>query len=88
MAKFSIMYETVGAGVNSIQSNFNNIPVNLFSKSINYLLENDVIEIRLMPAPTPTPTLTPTNTQTPTPTPTITKTPTQTPTQTVTPSTT
>jgi hypothetical protein len=45
MAKFSIMYETVGIGVNSIQSNFNNIPVNLFSKSINQLLENDVIEI-------------------------------------------
>lgn len=45
MAKFSIMYETVGVGVNSIQSNFNNIPVNLFSKSINQLLENDVIEI-------------------------------------------
>ncbi len=34
MAKFSVMYETVGAGVNSIQSNFHNIPVNLFSKSI------------------------------------------------------
>ena len=45
MAKFSIMYETVGTGVNSIQSNFNNIPVNLFSKSINQLLENDIIEI-------------------------------------------
>ena len=45
MAKFSVMYETVGIGVNSIQSNFNNIPVNLFSKSINQLLENDVIEI-------------------------------------------
>jgi hypothetical protein len=45
MAKFSIMYETVNTGVNSIQSNFHNIPVNLFSKSINQLLENDVIEI-------------------------------------------
>lgn len=45
MAKFSVMYETVGTGVNSIQSNFHNIPVNLFSKSINQLLENDVIEI-------------------------------------------
>lgn len=45
MAKFSIMYETVGTGANSIQSNFHNIPVNLFSKSINQLLENDVIEI-------------------------------------------
>lgn len=45
MAKFSIMYETVGQGVSSVQSNFHNIPVNLFSKSINELLNNDVIEI-------------------------------------------
>ena len=29
----------------ALASNFQNIPVNLFSKSINYLLENDVIEI-------------------------------------------
>lgn len=45
MAKFSIMYETVNSGVSSVQSNFHNIPVNLFSKSINELLNNDVIEI-------------------------------------------
>jgi len=45
MAKFSIMYETVNSGVSSIQTNFHNIPVNLFSKSINQLLQNDVIEI-------------------------------------------
>ena len=45
MAKFSIMYETVHPGVPSVQSNFHNIPVNLFSKSINELLSNDVIEI-------------------------------------------
>jgi len=45
MAKFSIIYETVNAGVNSVQTNFHNIPVNLFSKSINELLNNDVIEI-------------------------------------------
>jgi hypothetical protein len=45
MAKFSIMYEVVGPGIQSVQSNFNNIPVNLFSRSINELLENDVIEI-------------------------------------------
>ena len=45
MAKFSVIYETVHPGVNSIQSNFHNIPVNLFSKSINELLQNDVIEI-------------------------------------------
>ena len=42
MAKFSVMYETVDIGVNSIQTNFHNIPVNLFSKS---MLVNDVIEI-------------------------------------------
>jgi hypothetical protein len=45
MAKFSIMYEVVGPGITSVQSNFHNIPVNLFSRSINQLLENDVIEI-------------------------------------------
>ena len=45
IAKFSIMYEVVGAGVQSVQSNFRNIPVNLFSRSINNLLENGSIEI-------------------------------------------
>jgi hypothetical protein len=46
MAKFSIIYETVNPGVNSVQSNFHNIPVNLFSKSINELLNNDLIAIQ------------------------------------------
>ena len=45
IAKFSIMYEVVGPGVPSVQSNFRNIPVNLFSRSINNLLENGSIEI-------------------------------------------
>lgn len=45
MAKFSIIYESVGPTISSIQLNFQNIPVNLFSRSINQLLENDVIEI-------------------------------------------
>jgi len=45
MAKFSIIYETVGLKVSSVQGNFHNIPVNLFSKSINELLKNDVIRI-------------------------------------------
>ena len=45
MAKFSIIYESVGPSVTSIQGNFHNIPVNLFSRSINQLLENDTIEI-------------------------------------------
>jgi hypothetical protein len=48
------------------------------------LTENDLVEIRLMDAPTPTPTLTPTNTQTPTVTATVTQTPTNTPTVTAT----
>jgi hypothetical protein len=39
------MYETVHPGVQSVQTNFHNIPVNLFSKSINQLLSNDVIEV-------------------------------------------
>jgi hypothetical protein len=45
MAKFSILYESVSIGVTSIQTNFRNVPVNLFSKSINRLLEYDCIEI-------------------------------------------
>lgn len=45
MAKFSIIYETVNVNTVSIQTNFRNIPVNLFSKSINELLDNDKIII-------------------------------------------
>ena len=45
MAKFTIVYEVVNIGVSSIQSNFQSIPVNLFSRSINQLLENDTIII-------------------------------------------
>ena len=45
IAKFSIMYETVGQYAQSVQTNFKNIPVNLFSKSINELLNNDTIGI-------------------------------------------
>jgi hypothetical protein len=45
MAKFSIMYEAVSSNASSVQSNFKNIPVNLFSRSINELFQNDVIEI-------------------------------------------
>lgn len=45
IAKFSFIYETVSVGTPSIQTNFQNIPVNLFSKSINHLSENDNISI-------------------------------------------
>jgi len=45
IAKFSIIYETVSLNTSSIQMNFQSIPVNLFSRSINELLENDIIEI-------------------------------------------
>lgn len=45
MAKFTMLYETVGPNTTSIQNNFQNIPVNLFSKSINQLLESDSIII-------------------------------------------
>jgi hypothetical protein len=45
IAKFSMVYEVVSLGTASIQNNFQNIPVSLFSKSTNFLLENDVIEI-------------------------------------------
>lgn len=45
MAKFSLIYETVSSNTNSVQLGFQNIPVNLFSRSINQLLENDIIII-------------------------------------------
>jgi hypothetical protein len=45
IAKFSVIYETVNTNTPSIQANFQNIPVNLFTKSMNRLLEADVIAI-------------------------------------------
>jgi hypothetical protein len=45
MAKFSMIYEAVGPNANSKQNTFKNLPVNLFTKSINELFENDIIEI-------------------------------------------
>lgn len=45
MTKFSIIYEVVNGSVTSIQSNFQGIPVNLFSRSINQLLDNCIIEV-------------------------------------------
>lgn len=45
ITKFSIIYETVGISVSSVQQNFQNIPVNLFSKSLSRLVHNDTIEI-------------------------------------------
>lgn len=45
IAKFSIVYETVSQDTASIQSNFQGIPVNLFSKSMNHLLDEDIIAI-------------------------------------------
>lgn len=45
ITKFSIMYESVSTGVSSIQSNYQNIPVHLFSKSLNQLVNADLIEI-------------------------------------------
>jgi len=45
MAKFTMLYETVNGSVLSVQNNFQNIPVNLFSKSINQLLEENTIVI-------------------------------------------
>jgi len=43
--KFSMCYETVDKGVYSIQSSFQNIPISLFSKSINTLLEKDIVTV-------------------------------------------
>ena len=38
-------YEIVEQGTESIQQNFQNIPVSLFSKSINQLLDSNIISI-------------------------------------------
>jgi hypothetical protein len=43
--KFSIFYESVGPSISSIQQYFQNIPVHLFSKSLNHLLEQNHISI-------------------------------------------
>jgi hypothetical protein len=45
ITKFSVIYETVNTGVSSIQHNFQNIPVNLFSKSMNELVKSNNITI-------------------------------------------
>ena len=45
ITKFSVMYESVNIGVSSMQQNFQNIPVHLFSKSMNRLVSADTIEI-------------------------------------------
>ena len=39
------MYESVNTGVSSMQNSFQNIPVHLFSKSMNQLVSSDTIEI-------------------------------------------
>lgn len=43
--KFSMFYETVSLGTSSIKMNFQNIPVSLFSRSINQLSEKDEVII-------------------------------------------
>lgn len=45
ITKFSVIYETVNIGVSSIQHNFQNIPVNLFSNSMNELIKTNSITI-------------------------------------------
>lgn len=45
IAKFSIFYETVSANTPSIQLELKNIPVALFSKSFNRLLDSECISI-------------------------------------------
>ena len=45
ITKFSVMYETVNTGVSSIKNNYQNIPVHLFSKSMNQLVTSETIEV-------------------------------------------
>ena len=51
--KFSMFYETVSQGTDSIQSSFQQIPISLFSKSINHLLTDDIISIPKVPTNLP-----------------------------------
>ena len=44
--KYSMVYELVSQYATSIRHNFQNIPINLFSRSINHLLEEDYIAIK------------------------------------------
>ena len=44
--KDSMVYELVSQYATSIRHNFQNIPINLFSRSINHLLEEDYIAIK------------------------------------------
>jgi hypothetical protein len=41
--KFSMIYEVVSPGTIPTQNNFQNIPINLFSKSINHMLEEEIM---------------------------------------------
>jgi hypothetical protein len=43
--KFTIFYETVSLNTQSIRQNFQSIPISLFSKSINRLVDNEHIAI-------------------------------------------
>lgn len=43
--KFSFIYEAAKGAKNSVQANFQNIPVNLFSRSLGHILNHDFIEI-------------------------------------------
>jgi hypothetical protein len=40
-----MFYETVSQDTESIQASFQQIPISLFSKSINHLLEEDIIAV-------------------------------------------
>jgi len=41
--KFSMIYEITSPGTINVQNNFQNIPINLFSRSIHHILEEDTM---------------------------------------------
>lgn len=45
MTKFSLNYEVVDHGIESVQQKFQNVPVSLFSRGMNYLFENSLVSI-------------------------------------------
>jgi hypothetical protein len=45
ITKFSVMYESTKSGIQTVREKYQNIPVSIFSKSINHVVDNDLMTI-------------------------------------------
>ncbi len=45
IAKFSMIYEVVGSNIDSAQSILQNVPVNLFNRSLSHLFDNNTLSV-------------------------------------------